>query len=78
MQIMLNKVKYSLFSCLQETECSTAVAGRAYLNMGTKLQLPDDEAEADVAEDDSAAIVREEVVLVAGVAVRTPRHFTSM
>ena len=67
-----------MFSCLQETECSTAVAGRAYLNMGTKLQLPEDEAEADVAEDDSAAIVREEDVLVAGVAVRTPRHFTSM
>ena len=48
------------------------------MNMGTKLQLPEDEAEADVAEDDSAAIVREEDALVAGVAVRTPRHFTSM
>ena len=33
------------------------MAGRAYLNMGTKLQLPEDEAEADVAEDDNAAIV---------------------
>ena len=48
------------------------------MNMGTKLQLPEDEAEADVAEDDSAAIVRKENVLVAGVAVCTPRHFTSM
>ena len=38
---------------LQATECSTAVAGSAYLNIGTKLQLPEPD---DVAEDDSDAI----------------------
>ena len=64
-------------SCLHATECSTAVAGRANLNMGTKPQLVDDDADADVAEDESDAIVREEVAL-AGVALCTPLHFTGM
>ena len=62
-----------MFAFLQATECSTAVAGRANLNMGTKPQLVDEDADAaDVAEDDSDAIAQEEVVLVlvlAGVAL---------
>ena len=49
------------------------MAGRANLNMGTKPQLVDEDADAaDVAEDDSDAIAQEEVVLVlvlAGVAL---------
>ena len=47
------------------------------MNMGTKLQLPEDEAEADVAEDDNAAIVRGEDVLVAACRRRSP-HASSL
>ena len=48
-------------SFLHATECSTAVAGSANLNMGTKLQLVADVDEgADVAPDDNDAIVQPE------------------